>query len=109
MDRDEAIDLLKGGPNGVREWNEWRRNGEELPDLRDADFTESSAKLDVPTLCICGSEDGATTPDVVRSTAQLIPGARFELIEGAGHLPCIEAPDAVANLILEFTAETVDA
>jgi 3-oxoadipate enol-lactonase len=77
--------------------------------IRDADFTESSAKLDVPTLCICGSEDGATTPDLVRSTAELIPGARFELIEGAGHLPCIEAPDAVANLILEFTAETVDA
>jgi len=77
--------------------------------LRDADLTESSAKLDVPTLCICGSEDGATTPDLVRSTADLIPGARFELVEGAGHLPCIEAPDAVADLILEFTAETVDA
>jgi len=77
--------------------------------IRDTDFTESSAKLDVPTLCICGSEDGGTTPDLVRSTAELIPGARFELVEGAGHLPCIEAPDAVANLILEFTAETVDA
>lgn len=77
--------------------------------IRDADLTESSAKLSVPTLCICGSEDGATTPDLVRSTADLIPGARFELIEGAGHLPCIEAPDAVANLILEFSAETVDA
>jgi len=77
--------------------------------LRDADLTESSAKLDVPTLCICGTEDGATTPDLVRSMADLIPGARFELLEGAGHLPCIEAPDAVAKLILEFTAETVDA
>ncbi|HUT48097.1 MAG TPA: 3-oxoadipate enol-lactonase [Alphaproteobacteria bacterium] len=77
--------------------------------IRDADLTESSAKLGVPTLCICGSEDGATTPELVRSTADLIPGARFELIEGARHLPCIEAPDAVADLILAFSAETVDA
>jgi 3-oxoadipate enol-lactonase len=76
--------------------------------LRDTDLTESSAKLAVPTLCICGSEDGATTPELVRSTAELIPGARFALVEGAGHLPCIEKPDAVADLILEFTAETVE-
>jgi 3-oxoadipate enol-lactonase len=77
--------------------------------LRDADLTETSSRLNVPTLCICGSEDGATTPELVRSMAELIPGARFALVEGAGHLPCIEAPDAVAELILEFTAETVDA
>jgi len=77
--------------------------------IRDADLTDSSARLAVPTLCICGSEDGATTPDLVRSTAALIPGARFELIKGAGHLPCIEAPDAVADLILEFTGAMADA
>jgi len=76
--------------------------------LRDADLTATSAKLDIPTLCLCGSDDGATTPDLVRSTADLIPGARFELIEGAGHLPCIEAPNAVAGLILAFTAEGAD-
>jgi 3-oxoadipate enol-lactonase len=77
--------------------------------IRDADYTASSAKLDVPTLCICGTEDKATTPELMRSTAALIPGARLALVEGAGHLPCIEAPDALAALILEFTAETVDA
>jgi 3-oxoadipate enol-lactonase len=31
-----------------------------------------------------------------------VPGARFEVIAGAGHLPCIEQPDAVAALITGF-------
>jgi len=33
MDREEAEQLLRGGPKGVRQWNEWRETGEELPDL----------------------------------------------------------------------------
>jgi uncharacterized protein YjbI with pentapeptide repeats len=38
MDRDEAIRLLRGGPDGVREWNERRGRGEEIPDLDGADL-----------------------------------------------------------------------
>jgi hypothetical protein len=38
MDRDEAIRLLRGGPDGVREWNKRRERGEEIPDLRRADL-----------------------------------------------------------------------
>jgi hypothetical protein len=38
MDRDEAIRLLKGGPDGVREWNERRERGEEIPHLFGADL-----------------------------------------------------------------------
>ena len=41
-------------------------------------------------------------PDLVRETTELIPGARFELIRGAGHLPCIETPDAYAALLTDF-------
>lgn len=73
--------------------------------IRDADFTEDARAIGVPTLVICGSEDGATTPDLVRATASLIPGARFALIDGAGHLPCIECPDDVAGLIEGFAKE----
>jgi hypothetical protein len=36
MDRDEAIRLLRGGEDGVREWNERRGRDEEIPDLRGA-------------------------------------------------------------------------
>ncbi|MCG8447040.1 MAG: 3-oxoadipate enol-lactonase [Hyphomicrobiales bacterium] len=73
--------------------------------LRDTDLRESSAKLDLPTLCLCGDEDGSTTPDVVRATADLIPHATFHLIEGAGHIPCVEQPEVTAGHILAFARE----
>ena len=53
-------------------------------------------------LAIAGSEDGATPPDLVRETAELIPGAEFHLIRGAGHLPCVEAPEAYAARLALF-------
>jgi pimeloyl-ACP methyl ester carboxylesterase len=38
-----------------------------------------------PTLVMHGSADTLISPDGGRRTAELIPGARFELIEGMGH------------------------
>jgi uncharacterized protein YjbI with pentapeptide repeats len=38
MDRDEALRLLKGGEDGVREWNQRREQGEDIPDLSVADL-----------------------------------------------------------------------
>lgn len=73
--------------------------------IRDEDLRAAAAKIGVPVLCVCGSEDGATPPDLVRETAGLIPGARFELIEGAGHLPCIEQPRVLGDLIESFLEE----
>lgn len=70
--------------------------------LRDADLTESTRALKLPVLCVVGDQDGSTPPDLVRSTADLIEGARFEIIAGAGHLPCIERPDETARLIGGF-------
>ena len=43
-----------------------------------------------PLLAIAGSDDGSTPADLVRETADLVPGAEFALIRGAGHLPCAE-------------------
>lgn len=74
--------------------------------IRDADQSAAARAISVPTLCLGGSEDGATPPDLVRSLADLVPGARFELIEGAGHLPCVERPDILAALITGFLEET---
>lgn len=73
--------------------------------LRDADLTESTRALTVPALCIVGDHDGATPPDLVRELSGLIRGSQFRIIENAGHLPCIEKPDAVANLIASFLRE----
>lgn len=70
--------------------------------IRDTDLTESTAALTVPTLCIVGDHDGSTPPDLVRSMANLIKGSQFRVIADAGHIPCVEQPDEVADLIATF-------
>lgn len=73
--------------------------------LAAADLTAASAALRLPTLVIAGREDGASPPAVVRATADLIPGAVFHEIPGAGHLPCVETPAAWAALVAPFLTE----
>jgi 3-oxoadipate enol-lactonase len=66
------------------------------------DFFTTTASLRLPTLAIAGDQDGSTPPDLVRETADLIPGSRFHLIRGAGHLPCVEKPDDYAAALTGF-------
>lgn len=70
-----------------------------------ADLRETTAKLSLPVQLIAGSLDGATPPEIVRATADLIQGARFDLIEGAGHIPCVETPVQHAAIITRFLKE----
>ena len=70
--------------------------------VRDADLTESTRALMVPTLCIVGEQDGSTPPDLVRSMASLIRNSEFRVIPDAGHIPCVEQPEAVAGLVSGF-------
>ena len=74
--------------------------------LRDADLTAAAQGVKLPVRCLVGSEDGATPPELVQSMSALIEGARFQRVEGAGHLPCIEAADQLAATIREFIEET---
>lgn len=73
--------------------------------IRDADLSEGVRRIRRPVLCIAGSEDGATPPELVRATADLIDGARFAQIDGAGHLPCIEEPAVLAAMMRSFLEE----
>ncbi len=76
--------------------------------IRDADLTADAGSIDVPTLVVVGDGDLSTPPDLVRATAEMIPGARFAVIEGAGHLPCIERPDELAALIADLLDQVTD-
>jgi 3-oxoadipate enol-lactonase len=69
------------------------------------DFFTPTSGLRLPTLGIAGSEDGSTPPDLVRGTVDLIPGSKFHLIHGAGHLPCVENPDEYAKVVTEFLTD----
>lgn len=72
--------------------------------LRDADLTETTKRIAVPTLCVVGDQDGSTPPDVVLSMARLIPGARYEVIKDAGHIPSIEQPEIMTEMVRAFIA-----
>ncbi len=66
------------------------------------DFYTTTASLRLPTLGIAGDRDGSTPPDLVRETTDLIDGAEFVLIRGAGHLPHVEQPQAYAEALTGF-------
>jgi 3-oxoadipate enol-lactonase len=92
----------------------WRRMVEVTPAagyagcsaaIAGTDFYTPTAALRLPALVIGGTEDGSTPPDLVRELADLIPGARFELIRGAGHLPCVERPEDYAALLIGFLGD----
>ena len=70
--------------------------------IRDADLHAANAAIAAPTLVICGEHDVATPPDAARDLAAGIPGARFELLPGAAHIPGVEKPAELAALIDGF-------
>ena len=59
----------------------------------------------MPTLVICGTNDVLTPPAEARRIARLIPGARLEMLEGAGHMAMLEQSEAVDRLITDFAHE----
>jgi pimeloyl-ACP methyl ester carboxylesterase len=59
-------------------------------------------EIAVPTLLIWGEKDGITSRAHHDEIADAIPGARLEVIAGAGHLPTIEAPEVAIPLMREF-------
>ena len=69
------------------------------------DFFTTTAALSLPSLFIAGDEDGATPPDLMRETADLVKGSRFQLIRGVGHLPCVEKPDEYCKILNAFLKE----
>lgn len=59
-------------------------------------------RIAAPTLVIGPMEDRVVLPEITRSVAARIPGARYVALPGAGHSVAAEAPAVVADLIAEF-------
>lgn len=60
--------------------------------------------VEVPTHFVWGEKDAFAGPGRGREVARAMPKATFEEIPDAGHLPWIDAPDAVAEAILRGAA-----
>ena len=74
----------------------WEREIFERFDLRPL-----LARLTMPTLVITGSEDFITGPRAAEDFAA-IPGARSVILDGAGHMIFVEAPDRFREAVLSF-------
>jgi pimeloyl-ACP methyl ester carboxylesterase len=60
--------------------------------------------ISVPVLVAGGTEDALTPPTEMRDWAHRIPNAQVEFIDGAGHVPNLERPDAFNALLLDLLA-----
>jgi 3-oxoadipate enol-lactonase len=65
------------------------------------DVRGALAAVRAPTLVIAGADDPSTPPELVEQISLEIPGARFEVIEQAAHIPSVEQADAFSRLIEE--------
>jgi len=61
-------------------------------------------RIRVPTLFLWGTHDRILTEAYGRAYCAAIPGARFELIDKAGHFPHIEQPQVFADRVLAFAS-----
>ncbi|RYE84081.1 MAG: 3-oxoadipate enol-lactonase [Hyphomicrobiales bacterium] len=73
--------------------------------LRDTDLSDRLKAIAAPTLVVVGEEDRSTPVELVRTCAEAIPGARFDVIADAGHIPSIEQPAVLAALMQNFLKE----
>jgi len=56
----------------------------------------------IPTLVVWGAADQIVPREHGLAYASSIPGARLEVIEEAGHLPQLEAPEQLLRLVKQF-------
>jgi pimeloyl-ACP methyl ester carboxylesterase len=77
---------------------------EKDPRYRDLDQRAMSARaISVPTLMIQGGADGVTVPSTTEGKEKYFTGGyQRHVLDGVGHFPTREAPDAVNRLIIDF-------
>ncbi len=66
------------------------------------DFRPDLPQLNVPTLVISGRHDILNPPEAGEEVARLIPNARFEVMEDAGHLATLEQTPQFLELVEPF-------
>ena len=64
-----------------------------LDAFMDHDASEHLPEISVPTLVLAGGRDSTSRPELGREVAELIPRARFEVLEEESHQPFQEVPD----------------
>jgi pimeloyl-ACP methyl ester carboxylesterase len=68
------------------------------------DRRDALAAIAVPTLLVAGERDTNAPAAMMERMAAKIPGARFAVISGAGHLANLERPQTFIAVLSEFLA-----
>jgi len=63
-------------------------------------------RLDLPVLVVWGTEDTWIPVDRAHRLAELIPGARLELVENAGHLIQLDRPEQLKTILQRWIPST---
>ncbi len=69
--------------------------------LRDFDVTDRLHEIDMPTLFMCGRYDEAT-PNTTHYYANLVPNAKYKVLENSAHFTFIEEPHEFTRIVREF-------
>jgi pimeloyl-ACP methyl ester carboxylesterase len=72
-----------------------------LPEL---DGCFDLAQVSCPVLLIWGDRDRMVTHRGAHHITEALPETTYELLEGIGHCPQVEAPERIAQLFMEFAA-----
>jgi len=72
------------------------------PSTGDPTLLGRLGRIALPTLVVWGESDRVVDPGYGRALAAAIPGASFQLIPGAGHLPQLEAPGPLLAAVRTF-------
>jgi pimeloyl-ACP methyl ester carboxylesterase len=65
-------------------------------------LVERLARIAVPAIVITGESDRIVDAEYGRAYAAAIPGAKFELLAGTGHVPQIETPELLLQTIWNY-------
>lgn len=72
--------------------------------IRDMNLAGVAEAISVPTLLIAGAEDPSATPEMMLDLHKRISGSKFALLPGAAHVPTMEQPQAITEIIGSFLA-----
>ena len=110
--RDEMLRVVR--EEGIEGWNrdfsppgpedrtteELIQGIEALRDRRDA--TKVVTNFEGPVVVVVGDQDEILPVDEARQIAESAPNGRLEVVEGAGHLVSVEAPERFNQILLEL-------
>jgi pimeloyl-ACP methyl ester carboxylesterase len=88
-------------PNAGKAWREFQQNEIMWSGTRTV-YLDRLHEITVPTLIVHGDLDGAVPPECAREAHQRIPGAALHWMEGCGHWPNRDNPEAFNQVMKTF-------